>query len=133
MAKGKKSGGRNFEPGHDGGPGRPPLPVELKEAKALTKAKAFELLNRFLFCTDAELEQVLADPVAPQLDKMIIAVIKNGKGGDTASLGFLLDRTIGREPLPPQEHNFNFALMPRDEIIALGKEAIKFLAADESA
>lgn len=109
------------------------MPPELREAKALTKAKALELLNRYLFLTDAELKSAESAPDTPQIDRMIIAVIKRGTAdGEHASLNFLLDRTVGKSAEPPQEHNFNFHLMPREQVIALGVEAIKYLKAGES-
>ena len=37
MAKGKKTGGRDFELGNAGGPGQPPVPSDLVEARKINK------------------------------------------------------------------------------------------------
>ena len=49
MAKGKKTGGADFKPGH--GKGRPPTPKEILEATKLGKAQFQGIFHRFSLMT----------------------------------------------------------------------------------
>jgi hypothetical protein len=48
-----------------------------------------------------ELDEILADPVTPMINKMVAQVIKKAAAeGDQHRLNFLLDRLIGKVPTP---------------------------------
>lgn len=96
MAKGKKTGGRNFEPG-DTRAGRPALPEEVKRAANLTKAECVAKLSEFLKLSTIEIEAVLRDRSRPAMDLWVARIVALGiKNGDHARLNFMFDRLIGK-------------------------------------
>lgn len=95
MAKGKKTGGKDFKPGH--GMGRPKLPEEIKQASNLTLAESRAKLSKFLYLTMDELEAVLRDKSMPVMDMWIARIALMGlKAGDYQRLNFMFDRLIGK-------------------------------------
>lgn len=99
MAKGKKTGGRNFEVGHPPMGGRPRLPDDVKEARALTRADLDRHLTRFMAMGPNELAEVRKNPNSTMLELLIISVMTHGVNkGDQQRLGFLLERlsSIGK-------------------------------------
>lgn len=97
MAKGKKTGGKNFEPGWAGGPGRPALPADLKEARALTRVDFERLINKFLFMGKSELEKVKASNESTAIELLISSIVlKAANDGDHLRTDFLLNRLIGK-------------------------------------
>ena len=98
MAKGKKTGGKDFVPG-DKRAGRPSKPDDLKKASKLTRTEAEAILVEFMRMNIDELEAVLKDRKRPVMHHIIgriaLMAIKNG---DQSRMGFLLDRTIGKVP-----------------------------------
>ena len=101
MAKGKKTGGRDWKPGECPNPaGRPPLPAEINEIKRLDKAKFEEVLHRFLYLPKEELKRLIESPGTPMIEILVGTIItKGGDHGDPMRLGFLLERILGRAPL----------------------------------
>jgi hypothetical protein len=95
MAKGKKTGGRDFLPGKPPGPGRPRTPYELQEAKHLTKTLFDQHVTRLTKMSVAELNVYVKDPKCTSLEAMIVGQIRAAVNGKTTPIGFLLDRTIG--------------------------------------
>lgn len=133
MAKGKKSGGRDFVPG-DPRAGRPRLPVEIKEASQLTIATARAKLNEFLAMSITDLETILKGRSRPAIDLWVCRIVLMGiKDGDERRLDFMLSRLIG--PLPkeaPQVHvSLNLQALPKERVIELGKEAVRYLEEGE--
>lgn len=97
MAAGKKTGGRNFKPGNAGGPGKPPLPPELKEAKRLTKTEFERLANRFLWATAQELIAFEADASLTSVERLIVSILASGiSDGDHARAEWFLNRLLGK-------------------------------------
>ena len=95
MAKGKKTGGKDFAPGH--GVGRPKLPPDLKAAQQLTNARLRELLNGFLYMTPAQLTERLESPEVTMLEGFVGSILQKGVLlGDQARLNFLFDRLVGK-------------------------------------
>lgn len=97
MAIGKKTGGRNFEPGKSGNPkGRPRLPEDIKEARALNQIELTRILNKYLYMPIEEIKRELAKPNTPALEvavgKVLAAAINKG---DQKRLDFILSRTVG--------------------------------------
>lgn len=98
MAKGKKTGGRDFLPGQSGNPnGQPKVPQEIKDARQLTKLELERLLNKYMVMTKDEVQEALKNPATPALELMIGSIVaKAVSGGDDKRLNFLLERMIGK-------------------------------------
>lgn len=98
MAKGFKSGGKNFEKGIVTNPrGRPPLPEEYKKIQKLNADQVKAMIAKFAVMTLDEMRQYLDSGKAPVFEVMIGTIInKCIEEGDHARLNFLLDRTIGK-------------------------------------
>lgn len=96
MAKGKKTGGRNFAPGNKLG-GRPPTPPELKAARRLTKTAFEALINRHLWANDDELAATLEDPAVPAVEKLLASILAEGiRVGDAGRMEWIAQRLIGK-------------------------------------
>jgi hypothetical protein len=96
MAKGKKTGGKDFTPG-DPRAGRPPMDADLKRANALTSAELKRTLNRLLFMEDIELEALTKDAKANQLERIVSNIILQAtKHGDVARMEWLAQRLVGK-------------------------------------
>lgn len=99
MAKGTFTGGRQFKKGHPGGPGRPRLSEDVKEARALTRNDLDRYLTQFMAMGPTELEAIKKNPKSTMLELLIASIITHGiSKGDQQRLGFLLERlsSIGK-------------------------------------
>jgi len=98
MARGRKTGGKDFRPGHDKpGPGRPSYPEDIKRASKLTRTVFEAKLNRFLFMNNEELKTVLEDKEAPILDQIVGRILLRAvKDGDHTRFDFILNRLLGK-------------------------------------
>lgn len=98
MAKGKKTGGKDYAPGHKNpGPGRPPLPSDIIEIKKLNIAEMERVLNQCLTMSRAEIDELRKKPDASMLELLVVSIIGHGVNkGDPFRLGFLLDRLLGK-------------------------------------
>lgn len=95
MARGKKTGGRDFTPGHKGYSGRPNHKVT--EARRLNKERVLELLNEFSEKPFSELPSLIKNENTKSIEALVASVFYHGvKSGDHARLNFLLDRLIGK-------------------------------------
>lgn len=100
MAKGKKTGGRNFEKGKSGNPnGRPRLSPEAKAIKKLTSDEYITLVGQFLNTDKKKLEDYLKLQTTTVLEHMVGQIILNAiKTGGHVGLEALLQRVIGKVP-----------------------------------
>lgn len=100
MAKGKKTGGKDFQKGVCTNPnGRPPIPEEIKEARKLTQVEFERVANRFLYINRDELKSVLADPSTTVLEKLVGKIIDRAiTDSSLIHLSFFLDRLVGKLP-----------------------------------
>ncbi len=100
MAKGKKSGGKDFKPGVSGNEnGRPPLDPAVKQFKKLTQDIIDEVGFLVLDGDKVGLAKIIADPQASTLKRWIAQVAETGiKLGDMDSLDKLLNRLLGKAP-----------------------------------
>jgi hypothetical protein len=98
VAKGKKTGGRDYPKGVSGNPaGRPPVPADLLEARALTSTEFDRIANRLLELTKDELNAVLQNPKTPVKILMVARIARSAAwSSDPKRAGFFLDRLIGR-------------------------------------
>lgn len=96
----KKTGGRDFKPGQSGNPnGRPPLPADLREARALNKVELERVLNKFLFLSQDEIKAMAKNPEAPALEVAVAKVVEMAiTHGDDRRLDFLITRLVGNVP-----------------------------------
>jgi hypothetical protein len=96
MAKGKKTGGRNFEPG-DPRAGRPALPGDIKAARKLTAVELQRVLTDFLHLTPQQLMERISSGDATMLEGLIGSIMQKGiQDGSYAHLNFLFERTVGK-------------------------------------
>jgi hypothetical protein len=98
MAKGMKTGGRNFQKGVSGNPnGRPKLPPEIKQIQKMSPTFVRAMINKLSRMTKDELAIHLKDPKTPVLEVTLGSIYAKAiKDGDYMRLNFLLDRTIGK-------------------------------------
>lgn len=96
MAKGKKTGGRNFQKGHS--ISRPPLPIEVIEARKLNKAEAEITLNKFLHMSFYEMESFLNNH-SNQVHELLVArvLFEAIKNGDHMKLEWVYYRLFGKQ------------------------------------
>lgn len=130
MAKGKKTGGKDFQPGKSGNPnGRPALPADVKALRTLNQVGFVRLANKYGVMTVAELEDVIADPGARAIDLAMARQFKAAAGGALGSFEFLLGRMIGKAPDEPLKSDEERRLleMSDDELVAEAKEAARIL------
>lgn len=96
MARGKKTGGKDFVHG-DPRAGRPKKDPTLAKAAKLTRTEAEQLLTKFMQMDIEELESVLRDKKKKCVEHMIGRIVLMGiKNGDHARLDFMLNRLIGK-------------------------------------
>jgi hypothetical protein len=98
MAKGFKSGGRDFQPGQSGNPnGRPPLPDEVKKARKISSAEFIRVATVMMNLTKDEIIAKVKNPETPALELIVASILAKGiELGDDKRLNMLLDRTIGK-------------------------------------
>lgn len=97
MAKGIKTGGKNFEPGNPGGPGAPKIPEEIKQARKLNRLEFERVLNKYIHMQLGALRKIIEDPTTPVLDGVVCKILVKGfNEGDPRRLEFVIDRLIGK-------------------------------------
>ena len=98
MAKGFKSGGKNWQPGQSGNSkGRPALPAELHAIKKLTPAYIKAVIAKLAQMTPQEMMSYVEGGSGNNMEYMVASIImKATTDGDHNKLNFLLDRTIGK-------------------------------------
>ncbi len=93
----KKPTGRPFKPGNPGGPGRSPLPPELKAARKLNRSQVEITLSRIIQMNETEIEVLMLDPYATAMEKITARIVQEAsKRGDHFRLDFLFNRLIGK-------------------------------------
>jgi len=102
MPKGKKYGGRDFQPGHKFGQGRPRVPQDLKEARSLNRIELDRLLNKYIYMTAPEINSAVRSTELPMIELITAKVLaKAFNDGDTKRLEFILDRLLGPPSFQP--------------------------------
>jgi hypothetical protein len=105
MAEGRKTGGRDFQPGNTFSKGRERIPDDLKMARAFNKTEFERIANKFLYMHPNTLKEYLASqqisPEANMAEMMTASVMINCMNlGCYKRLNAILDRVIG--PVPRQ-------------------------------
>jgi hypothetical protein len=97
MAKGKKTGGRNFTKGGPGGPGRTPLTKEAKQLKEMTTDEFTKRVNKYLLMSRQQLIKGIGSKKMPMIDLYIRnSLVRGSDKGDYYTLDCMLNRIIGR-------------------------------------
>jgi hypothetical protein len=98
MAKGRKTGGRDFKKGQSGNPKGPtPVPQDIRAARKVTQIDFERIANQYLFAKKADLAKASTDPETPIIELMITSIIhKAVVEGDERRLEFLLMRLLGK-------------------------------------
>lgn len=97
MARGKKTGGKDFAPGNSHGKGRPKVPEDVKEARKLNQVEFERVANKYLYLTRDELKASLAAPATTVVELLVGSIIGQAvQKGDHTRMEFLLNRLIGR-------------------------------------
>lgn len=95
----KRTIGTPFKLGNPGGPGRPKLPEEIKEARKFTAHEVEILFTRFIQMTREELAAVKTNPESTLLELIMHSIFTHGiNKGDQVRLEFVLNRIIGKAP-----------------------------------
>lgn len=102
MAKGIKTGGRNFNSGESGNPtGRPKLPKDVRAMLNLNQTEFVRNSNEILNMSIDDLDEVIADQNQTVFKALIARIVNEGiQSGDHKKLEFFLDRIIGK----PKQH-----------------------------
>lgn len=97
MAKGIKTGGRNFEKGHKFGKGAPRIPVEVIEARKINKVESERILNKFLHLSLDELAAFANDKSNTVHEMLVARILYEGiKRGDHVKLEWVYSRLVGK-------------------------------------
>jgi hypothetical protein len=123
--------GKPFKKGAKPGPGRKPLPEDLKGVKELTPEVFRKLVTTFWDMPLEEIEAIATDPSVPMLRRNLATVIlKIDEYADVGRFEFLLNRTIGKvvdksEVEHKHQGQIDHALraIPRDILLKLARES----------
>lgn len=97
MAKGKKTGGRDWKPGERGGTGRKPMPPEVKASAKLTRTEVQAVMANYIHMDMETLQKKIKDKSLPMIDHMVMMICyKAWKDGCHQRLNFMFDRLIGK-------------------------------------
>jgi hypothetical protein len=147
MARGKKTGGRDFQPGVSGNPkGKPPLPQEIRDFRNAAKEDVIHEFKYLWSLTDYQLEEVAGIKVSigsdgreteekvendtPALRKAFAKIIlKAIKQGNMFEIDKILDRVIGKVK---EEHDHNLKLNIHKQIVDLIDETEEKNKEDQS-
>ena len=96
-----------FKKGNPGGPGRPPLPPEIKAMEPLTREKYNRILHKYTAMTAEQLKAAASNPQTTVLELIVANIAAKAiQQGDQSRLEALLARAIGPVKLEV-EHNLN--------------------------
>lgn len=91
--------GRRFKKGHPGGPGRPPIPLELKFVKKLSMDQVASLGSSVLTGDVAAIREVAISKTEPVLKVAFAAILLDAiVKRDVDKLNACLDRIVGKIP-----------------------------------
>lgn len=98
MAKGKKTGGRNWQKGKSGNPkGSSALARAGKEVSKINKIELEKVLSKYLNLSLNDLKKKLSDKETSALHAMVISLMLHAtKQGDPTRINLLFDRLVGK-------------------------------------
>lgn len=87
-----------FQKGNPGGPGRPPMPGDLRAARVLNKIELERILNELMYEVPfSEIDSILLDHSKPSIYHVAARIILEAvERGDAIRLDFLLNRLVGK-------------------------------------
>jgi ABC-type taurine transport system ATPase subunit len=132
IAKGIKTGGRDFPKGVSGNPnGRPPAPEDVRAVRRLTQPEIERIANDLLEKTRDELTEILEDPRTPTKVAMFARLIRSATwSADHKRMAFLLDRVVGKvETTVRAGEGAEGGLAPSTEIAPAEKTFEEFVTA----
>ena len=131
MAKGKKTGGRDFKKGQSGNPLGPyVIAPDVAEARKFSHQQALRSLTKFLEMSVNELKDALNDTNNSVVDHWVARVCYMGiKYGDTRRLDFMFDRLFGK-PKNTTEENTDYQTLKPDEYQHLPQSRILEMRAE---
>lgn len=95
MAKGKKTGGKDFKKGQKGNPGG--FTKEQAKAKHLTREILKDLLNVLLTATHEDMQLILEKPDTTALTMMVVKGYMNAiETGDWKQIELVFSRLVGK-------------------------------------
>jgi hypothetical protein len=108
MARGKKTGGKNFEKGHPGMGGRPKLNPEVKELRQLDRADLEKCIRDALQLTEIQIKEKLDNPETQSKERLALRIILKGIGkGDQQVMDFCANFIFGEKPKKIEVDNRN--------------------------
>jgi hypothetical protein len=124
MAKGRKTGGRNWQKGETGNPkGAPKTPEDVKALRKLNGPEFDRVANKYLFLTKAEIVKIVNDPTTPSLELIVASVIHKAIiEGDAKRLEYLLMRVIGKVAQPIQHAGPDGGPIPVQDVTDLSPD-----------
>lgn len=126
IAKGKKTGGRDFQPGQPAGPGRPKVSPEIKEIRRLDQANFIKLCHLAASMTRKEAKAYLGKADASQIERAMVRQWKQAADGSLPALTYLTDRMFGRPGQDQDQANLEL-LRQVERLKQLPKERLKLL------
>lgn len=116
MAKGTKTGGRNFRPGQTGNPnGRPKVPHDIKMARDQNKIEFDQSLNRLVRYNVDQINEAMRSKDLPIIDMVTAKILASAfNEGDHHRLKFILDRLIGTPRPEPESPNNEYPQSPQN-------------------
>jgi hypothetical protein len=120
----------SFKKGQSGNPSGRFKDKELQELRRLSTAEFTKSINKFFYLTQDQLKEEIKKPELPMIDLLVGTMLARAvKDQDPQRAQFLLDRSIGKvkDVVEMNSVQLNFSMMPRERVIEMGQEAIKFL------
>jgi hypothetical protein len=97
MAKGVKTGGKDFAEGNPGGPGRPPISPEIKILRKLTVEKLEEIADLILAGDRPTLQLLANSHTEPAIRVAYARAALNAmQKGDLQTIEMILARLVGK-------------------------------------
>ena len=95
MAKGQKTGGKDFKKGHKLG-GRPPTPEEIRKAAKLGKAQFQGLFHKFSLMSFEEFKKWYKAGEMSVMERIIATIMLKAASGNDRAAALIWDRMMGR-------------------------------------
>lgn len=126
MAKGIKTGGRNFTKGNSfGASGRPRLPGDIRDARTYMREETERIVTKMAAMTFEQLQEFIKAKKGTVYEMAIASCyFKSVSRGETGNLNFFLDRIVGR----PKQHVevsgelTNKVQVSDDQLLSMAKE-----------
>lgn len=100
MAKGKKTGGKNFALGNCANPGgRPKTPDDVKQGRKLLQTEFERLGQAYALYKRTDLEAVIRSPDSTAWEGLVAGLFARAISGSVAHIKLLLERVLGSVPI----------------------------------